>query len=187
VSGNLLCGVLVSASANLLKVKSRAGEFSVGLNTVETINFYHSNLEYLSDMAPKEVKEIPFFDRFLYPYQKDRSLEKKAPISMRGNVYRKGVSVHSKTELKYELGGGYKRFVALIGIDDEAMGKGNVDFKVIVDGRTVYEKIGVTGRDAPTFIKIDLSGVKEMVLVVDFGEQLDILDRAVWADAALIK
>jgi hypothetical protein len=187
LSGNLLRGVLTSATGEGLKVKTRAGELSVSINAIETIGFYRSDIVYLSDIEPFSVKETPFFDRFLYPYQRDRSLEKKAPISMRGNIYRKGISVHSKTELTYRLDGQYKRFMALIGIDDEAMGKGNVDFAVIADGKTVYEKKGVTGRDAPSFVKLNLSGVKEIVLVVDFGEQLDILDRAVWADAILMK
>ena len=186
-SGNILRGLILPADADTIKVKTRAREFSVKLKNVESVYFYSPKFDYLSDIEPKEVKETPLFDRFLYPYQRDRSLEKKAPISIRRRIYRKGVSVHSKTELFYALDGKYKRFVALVGLDDEAKGKGNVDFIVIADGKKVYERKGVTGKDEPSLAKINLEGVKELVLVVDFGEELHILDRAVWADAVLIK
>lgn len=186
-SNNLLRGVLVGSDTNTIKVKTRAGDFSTRIVNIESLYFFSPKFDYLSDVEPKRVKETPLFDRFLYPYQKDRSLEKKRPISIRRRIYRKGVSVHSKTELFYALDGKYSRFIAFIGLDDEARGRGNVDFVIIADGRRVYEKKGITGRDRPLFVKVGLKGVKELVLVVDFGEELHILDRAVWADAVLIK
>lgn len=186
-SDNLLRGPLVSSDTDTVRIKTRAGEFSVKLKNIESFYTYSLRFDYLSDIEPKKVEETPLFDRFLYPYQKDRSLEKKSPISIRRRIYRKGLSVHSKTELFYSLDGKYRRFVALIGLDDEAKGKGNVDFIVIADGKRVYERKGVTGKDEPSLVKIELEGVKELVLVVDFGEELHILDRAVWADAALVK
>ena len=55
------------------------------------------------------------------------------------------------------------------------------------DGEKRWEKKEVTGQDRETFLRVDLKGAKKMRLLVDFGKKLHILDRAVWADAFLIK
>ncbi|MBI3726472.1 NPCBM/NEW2 domain-containing protein, partial [bacterium] len=41
--------------------------------------------------------------------------------------------------------------------------------------------------DAPDEIAVDVQGVKELQLVVDYGSFMHILGRADWADAHLVK
>ena len=51
------------------------------------------------------------------PPKLNRSITDK-PISVAGRVYEKGVGVHSYSELEYELRPEYRRFVAVVGVDD---------------------------------------------------------------------
>ena len=63
------------------------------------------------------------------------------PISVAGGVYEKGVGVHANSELEYELPSEYRRFVAVVGVDDAMKNfpQASVIFKVIpvkdVDGQ----------------------------------------------------
>jgi hypothetical protein len=50
--------------------------------------------------------------------KRDRSIEGRT-LSMLGDTYEKGIGVSSYSELVYDIEPGYKRFVALAGIDDE--------------------------------------------------------------------
>ncbi|MCH8146858.1 MAG: NPCBM/NEW2 domain-containing protein, partial [Planctomycetes bacterium] len=81
----------------------------------------------------------------------------------------------------------YERFAATIGIDDFVRPGGSVVFRVIGDGRVLFESGEITGRDAPRAIRVDMVGVKLLTLLVDLGEGLDLSDHADWAGARLIR
>jgi len=93
--------------------------------------------------------------------------------------------------LTYSLGKGFARMLATIGIDDETQGRGHVVFRVIGDGKTLFPKKpedgAISGGEKPRDIDIDVSAVDELTLVVDFGEEMHIFDRADWAGARLIR
>lgn len=185
--GGRITGEIVSYKDGKLSLKWYG--VPVDLSKKEVLSVYLSGgkMEYVSDLEPASVQEIPFFDNFLYHHQLDHSLVKKDTISIRGDKFFKGVSVHSKTELAYTLDKKYSQFEAVIGIDDEAKGKGDVVFTVLGDGKELFNSGNVTGKSDPKLVKVDVSDVKEMKLVVDFGKDLDTMDRAVWADAVLVK
>ena len=42
-------------------------------------------------------------------------------------------------------------------------------------------------KSKPEMVNVSVKGVKELKLVVEFGEAMDTMDRAVWADAVLVK
>ena len=109
------------------------------------------------------------------------------PISLGGRVYERGLGVHSRTELTFAIDGVYEMFVATIGIDDSVRPRGSVVFRVVGDGRVLYDSGVVTGKDEPVDIRVDVTDVKRLRLIVDFGEGLDLADHANWADARLLK
>ena len=186
--GSVITGALVNAEGRKLSLKTLSlGTIIITLDEIESLYVLHPDIVFLSDLEPADVKETPLFDRFLYPWQRDRSLEHKRAIMVHGRIFWKGISCHSRCALTYDLAGKYEAFCALAALDDEARGEGNVDMAVFVDGKKSWEKKGVTGQDRETFLRVDLRGAKKMSLLVDFGKKLHILDRAVWADAFLIK
>ena len=186
--GSVITGALVNAEGRKLSLKTLSlGTIIITLDEIESLYVLHPDIVFLSDLEPADVKETPLFDRFLYPWQRDRSLEHKRAIMVHGRIFWKGISCHSRCVLTYDLAGKYEALCALAALDDEARGEGNVDMVVLVDGKKSWEKKGVTGRDKETFLRVDLRGAKKMSLLVDFGKKLHILDRAVWADAFLIR
>jgi hypothetical protein len=131
------------------------------------------------------VEEVPFFSVIRH-YQKDKSVG-GVPISLRGKRFEKGLGVHSKTRLTYALRGEYSLFRAVIGIDDEARGKGNAIFKVLSGNEILFESGDLTGSSPAEIVDLKISGVQQIVLEVDYGKEFHIGDRAVWADAKVIR
>lgn len=117
------------------------------------------------------------------------------PLRLGGTTYAHGFAVHSGSEVRLPLAGRFRRFEALAGVDDEALEEargrdvpaGDVDLQVLGDGRVLWEAKGVRGgAPAQRVGPVDVSGVKELVLVVGYGAHDEILDRVTWADPVLL-
>ncbi len=185
--GNLLVrrGALPTGGRGAEPAEGGGGlDLSVPKSVVSEVRYLGRGVVCLSDLEPARVEEKPFFD-YLLPWQRDLSVG-KGRLSLRGQVFYKGLGVHSRCRLTYDLAGRYARFHSVIGIDDEARGKGNCVFEVWVDGEKRFESGPVTGRDEARTVEVDVTGAKELVLLVDFGEAGDVADRADWADAYLV-
>jgi len=186
LDGTRVAGQLRALAGGRIELDTLFGpELSLDLARILRIEFRGGRLVYLSDLAPATVKETPFFD-LVWNYRRDQSVD-GGPLRLGDRTYRKGLGVHSRCELTYALDGGYRRFVADVGIDEEVGEKGNVDVAVLVDGKVGFERKGVTGRDGPLPVAVDVQGASRITLVVDFGRELDICDHANWANARLIR
>jgi len=185
-NGTVVAGRIASLAAGKLALKALFGpEMALDAAKLLRIEFRGGRLVYLSDLEPAEAKETPFFD-LVWHYRRDQSVDGN-PLRLGGRTYRKGLGVHSRCELTYELKGGFRRFLADFGIDGEVGEKGDVDVAVLVDGVPRFERKSVTGRDGPVPVALDLAGAARLTLRVDFGRDLDICDHADWANARLIR
>lgn len=121
--------------------------------------------------------------------RKDKNAS-NSTIKLNGLVFKKGLGVHANSEIIYNLGGQYTRFMSNIGPDDNTLTDPNLDtsiyFKVYGDGQLLYDSgLMVT---APTYtlpkeINIDITGINQLKLVVtDAGDGIN-TDNAVWANA----
>ncbi len=108
------------------------------------------------------------------------------PITLHGTVYPKGIGCHAPSVITYNLGGNYTEFVSYIGIDDEVVSGGSVDFQVWVDNVQVYDS-GILTHDSTT-LKVDvpnLDGKSTLQLIVNVGTTTT-NDHADWAGAYLV-
>jgi hypothetical protein len=104
-----------------------------------------------------------------------------------GRLFEKGIGVHSRTELDYELGGKYEAFVATLGIDDAVRPRGSVVYQVLGDGDMLHETAVLTGTSEPYTCVVEVVGVNTLTLIVDYGDSLDLSDHADWGSARLLK
>jgi hypothetical protein len=140
---------------------------------------------YLSDQKPAEYRQQPYLD-LPWPHHADRNVT-GGLLRCGGRLWLKGLGVHSAATLTYALDGSYRRFQAELGIDDSTGGRGSVGFRVLVDGQPKYSSGPIRGGASPVPVSIDLTGAKRLELVVDYGEQADVLDHADWLGARLVK
>jgi alpha-galactosidase len=108
-------------------------------------------------------------------------------LSIGGQTFTNGLGTHAASQFILEVGGRAVSFSAMVGIDDEVgTGKGSVVFKVLGDtNQLLWESTELHGGDAPVAVNVDLTGVKQLSLVVDGGDSID-FDHADWADARLV-
>ncbi|HEY3969040.1 MAG TPA: NPCBM/NEW2 domain-containing protein [Planctomycetaceae bacterium] len=186
--GDVLEAAQISWSSGKARVRLAAGpEVVVPEALVAAIDFSVSKIKYLSDLKPRDVKYVSFWEIFLYEYRRDRSLD-GPPITLKGKSYPRGLAMHSKTMLRYRIAGEYTRFLAVAGIDDSVAELGHIVQLVISgDGKPLFDG-EIKGRDAPRLLDLDVTGVRDLEIVVDFGSDVsDIGDHLDLADAKLVK
>jgi hypothetical protein len=148
---------------------------------------------YLSDLVPTEYRQTPYLD-LAWPFHRDRNVT-GGFLCSGGQMYPKGLGVHSAARLVYNLGAGQgaraedapNRFAADLAIDDSTNGGGSVVFRVLVDGQEKYVSPTIHGGDPPTPVSVDIRGAKKLELIVDYADRADVLDHADWLNARLIK
>ena len=108
-------------------------------------------------------------------------------LTLNGVSYPTGIGTHAASTIIYNLAGQYTTFTTDVGIDQEEdnKGVGEVDFKVIGDGKTLYDS-GILTNDQVGHISISVAGVQQLQLVATNGITNNIdYDHADWAGATL--
>lgn len=166
---------------------------SRSLSAIVQIDFSGGKLVYLSDLEPAVVRWQPFFPtkrplesrrRFFAP--RGHLQHGAGPLELDEKPVRKAVSLHSHTELTYQLPDAFRRFKATIGIADSVRPQGHVEVIVRADGRTIW-KAAVSGADPPETLDLDIDGASRLTIVCDYGQNLDIADHLVVGDARVLK
>jgi hypothetical protein len=121
----------------------------------------------------------------LFHPREDIGLTQK-PLTLDGKVYSKGLAIRSRTELMYRLTDDFRQFHAIVGIDDHVRDGGNVDLVISGDGKVLFSR-NITGRDEAVPVDLDITGVKRLRILVDFGQELDIADHLNLCDARITK
>jgi hypothetical protein len=140
----------------------------------------------VASREPARVKFVPYLSN-TWPLVKNANVL-RGPLTLRGVEYGSGLGVHSRSLVTYDVLPGDHEFLATVGIDDAAGGKGSVRFAIELDGRRHWESPELTGQSPPVAIPpVKLDGAKQFTLVVEFGANADILDYADWCDALVIR
>lgn len=108
------------------------------------------------------------------------------PITVGGARYQHGIGTHADSDLTIDLKGSAERFLAVVGVDNEAASEGSVIFRVLVDGKVKAETELLRAVDAPKLLSVDLAGAKQLRLLVSSGPDGANNDHADWAGAALV-
>ncbi|WP_391208526.1 NPCBM/NEW2 domain-containing protein [Psychrobacillus sp. L4] len=102
-------------------------------------------------------------------------------------AYEKGIGAHSNSTIVYDLTDKQSDyFTSFVGVDRQMYGSvGSVIFQVFVDGEKQFDSGLMNSRDPQKFIEINISGAKELKLVVTDGGNGNGSDHATWGDTKL--
>ena len=159
---------------------------------IVNLDFSLGRLKYLSQMKPREIKYTPYYD-ITWEYRRDRNLDGE-PIQIGSKQYTRGLVIHSKTLLRYRLGGDYRTFKAVMGVEHGASGAG-ADMHVVIrgDDRILFEgdvrdpRNREEARKEPAELNLAIEGVRDLEILVDFGGNLDFADHLALGDARVLK
>ena len=174
-------------AANVIGLETRWGaKLSIPFDLVIRIRSTNGRLVYVGDLKPAAVEQVPYFDR-LMTYRVDKSLT-GGPLKLIDGEYARGIAVHSRCLLTYDVGGKYEDFKAKVGFQQPEGKIGQAVFRVLGDGKTLYEDLDARGdAKAPADINVKVTGVQRLTLEVDFGKSEDTGGRVVWANARLLR
>lgn len=183
----ITAGKAVARTAAGLRIETSFGaELDVPVSAVRSLLSLPGNVEPLSRLKPAAFEHTPYIDG-KHELHRNRNVL-SGPLMLRGREYPLGLGMHSRSRATWELDGKPRTFLATVGVDDAANGRGSVVFRVLLDGKEAFASPMVTGRSDPLPIgPIPLNGVKRLTLVADFGPHGDLLDYANWCDAVLVK
>jgi hypothetical protein len=203
----LLAGKLLLDDASLRVTTLTGQTWKTAAKELVALQPLGGRAVYLSDLKPAAFRYTPFLgdcpsfrpsengtvplgsaeQRYLpWPYRADRNAT-GGGLRCGGRLYLKGLGTHSKSQLTYALEPSHRRFEAELGIDDSTDGGGSVQFRVLLDGREKFASQTIRGSAPPATVSVDLAGAKTLELVVDYADRGDVLDRAGWLDARLVK
>jgi hypothetical protein len=135
------------------------------------LDFSKGKLTYLSDLEPTAVVETSTEDH-VFHFRRDANLD-GGPLRMGGEAYAKGLGVHSRTVLTYDIGGEYREFRAVLGVDEGVLTDARVQVVIEGDGRELY-KAEVGRKDPPRPVALDVKGVRQLRVIVQSAGLLDL-------------
>ena len=184
--GIVISGRWKAIEATVWEVETPWGQtVKLPATDVRSVRVRGGGMTYLSDLEPSQVEEIPYFGRRT-PYRKDVSLT-GAPLRLDGQAIDKGLAVHSRTSLTYDLNHRFATFEALVGFDESGGKKGRVDCRVFADGKEIYANPDLHADASATRLSLPVAGAEQLRLVIDFGADENTGDRVIWGNARLYR
>lgn len=141
--------------------------------------------EWLTDHRPISYEQASMLGPG-WEYIPGRSVL-NAPILVAGESYERGIGVHSRSNLVFELGGEYREFVTSFGMDDDSGPLADVTVVILVDGQRRFEKAHVRRGTLFGPIRVDVSHAGRIELIVEYGDNGDMQDRLDWVEPGLIR
>lgn len=181
--GNLVMVAEVKATAGGYRFTTPVGAVvDYTTDSVAKLDYSKGKLSYLSDLDPNVVER--FILRDFGHYRRDKNLDGNT-IRLKGTVYGKGLAIPATTELEYNLGGEFREFRAIVGVDDNVGGsEAATQLRILGDGKELLS-IAVARKDGPRPLAINVKDVQKLKIIVssdnfiDLGKHLDLADAKV--------
>jgi hypothetical protein len=148
------------------------------------LDFSQGRLTYLSDLEPVKLIERSNVER-VERYHRDKNLD-DGPLRIAKETYSKGLAIHAYTELMYDIGGQYKDFKAVLGVDPTVGGESRVKVLIEGDGRQLFSE-DFDRKTGPRPLTLDVKNIKQLRIVVASKGLLDLGDHVNIADAKVSK
>ena len=156
------------------RIKLTSGKLSVTipLSKIVFVQPFGGRAMFLSDLKAAGYRHIPLLD-LKWDYKTDANVL-GGKLRSGGRISRKGLGVHSASVLTYRVPEGARRLIGRVGIDDSTASGGSVIFRVFVDDgsgkwKPKFASKVVRGGNDPLDLSIDLTGVRQVSLMVDFA------------------
>jgi hypothetical protein len=115
----------------------------------------------------------------------ERRPDDGGPLRIGTETFERGIGAHAPSRIVVALGGRCSLFLADVGLDEEVGEAGSVVFEVWGDGERLATSGLVRGTLAAVPLSADVTGIRELTLVVTKGGDGNSGDHADWGNARL--
>jgi hypothetical protein len=175
---NLLIAAKIELTAQGMAITTVSGaKVELPKSAVCRLDFNNDKVVFLSDLKPAEIIQRSKQGR-KDALGIDKNLD-NGTLQIEEQPYNKGLAVHAHTELVYPIDGKYRRLEAVLGMDATVGGNGQPVVKIEGDGKELFSTT-VTRATKSQKLNLDVSGVKQMRIIVtsngvfDFGDHVDL-------------
>lgn len=183
-TGERVTGRLLALEKGKLTVEWNGRTVALDWELVRAVESPGRHMEYLSQLESKSQVETPTIG----PAQKP-AMDRNAsggPLQLAGATWDRGVGMRAASRVTWQLDGKWKRLRATVGLDKSAVASHGAIFRVLGDGKVLFEKTLKPG-DEPVVLDVAVDGVRTLQLVLDAGPGAEIGDYGDWADARLVR
>ncbi len=172
IQGARLFAKSVTLKDGKLVVETQCGAVvAYTLDSLAKLDYSKGKLTFLSDidLARTKLVQVAYLD--LKEFKRDLNVE-GGPIRLAGKKYEKGLSMHARTEVTFDLDGEYREFKALAGVDDNVT-QGNIDpvvLRIEGDGKELLT-LNITQKGGPKPVALNIKDVQKLRVIVDSAGQ----------------
>jgi hypothetical protein len=154
------------------------------------VDVEQGKVSYLSDLKPAKY-QYQTFDGEQLSWAADRCVTGR-PMTLKTScgeaTFDRGVGLHAECTIVYTLAGKYRRFEALAGLDAKSGARGDATMALLVDGKEQPLANGgrLTNAGGPIAVRVDVTGGKELTVVIRRGAGGHVQDHVNLADARLV-
>jgi hypothetical protein len=176
-----LCEVLDTQGAKLF---AKSAVLKDGKVTVETqcgakvafapealarLDYSKGKLTFLSQVELSRVKLVQVARQGRTPeFRRDRNPDNTGDIRVAGQKYERGLVMHSRTEVTFDLEGEYREFKAVLGIDDNVTQGSEEPVVVRIEGDgSELKTYEVTRKAGAITINLNIKDVQKLRIIVD--------------------
>jgi hypothetical protein len=182
--GEVCFGKLLAIGASVKLQLDEGAILEVPASRLLGLDVQSDKLAWLSSMQPR-VEQTAAFDR-VWPWTVDRSPAGPG-IVLGGVTYARGLVMVPRTRLTFELGGRYDVFEAVLGFDERSGPQAHAIFRVLTDGKLLFEVTLSGPGSQPRLIHLQLARCRELTLEADFGNDFDLGDLCAFAEARVLQ
>jgi hypothetical protein len=159
----------------------------VPVERIASLELLGGKVVSLSSLKPSKYEYRPYLDE-KWSWSLDSNVTGR-DLRVGGSVYDHGVGTHACCRLTYPLDGAYRRFEALVGLDDLDGRRGRVRIAVEVDGKAVDlgKKDVLCRGTGPRQIAVPVAGARELTLVVECADNGPVQAVVNWVQARLYR
>lgn len=161
-------------------------------SAIARLDYGQGNLAYLSDLDPQvDLPEVPMDEKGLRlniaaPFTRDQCVANE-PLRLGGEVFPKGMTIAPDVRLTYNLGGDYREFKAVAGIQENTP-DAQLEARLTIEtetGQILFSEV-LRRKDKPRAVTLDVKNVKQLRISVDADLPVN-GNRVVLVDARLQK
>jgi hypothetical protein len=167
-------------------VKDAAGkEHSTNSDQIVSAEVLGGRIVFLTDLDFATEEQSSFLGT-AWPAQFNRNVLGQ-PLRVARTTYPRGIGVHTKNTLVYQLDGSFDTLALRVGLDDSAAPLGEARAAIVLDGKTLWQsgdknlKPGTITEE----LSLPIKGGKKLELHADPTDRLDVQGRLDWINVAL--
>jgi hypothetical protein len=177
-------GQAFSWTLNKIAFKDPGGkEQSISVDQLVSADVLGGRVVYLTELDPVSEAETTYLGT-AWPMQINKNVLGQ-PLRVARNTYSRGIGVHTKSMLVYELDGSFDTLSLRVGLDDSSAPYGEAAASIVLDGKVLWQSKTLKPGEISAELSLPVKDGKRLELHADPTTRLDVLGRVNWLNVAL--